>query len=206
VKVWIVGLLAALVAGFSLARTSNAATVSFYTTGEFSSNHSDAVTFGGYTLSFSSDPWTVPDTPSYVDFGTFSVNGTGAEVTVAESFTLTVHQTLPGAGSDSFGTAQISGTIVVNQSSAYVQFSDPLQLSIATIGNPTIIYAIDEGDVSHPGRVVLMPPKTSGGARYATIDGQVTAVAVPVPAAVWTGSTSLVGLAGVAIGRKRRLR
>jgi hypothetical protein len=130
-------------------------------------------------------------TPTGSSFGNFQtfVSGQGA-IAASGTFTLTITQTVPTAGSDSFAStfsglfsASNSGTGVVNFTTTSV-----------TIGSVT--YEITNNPLN------LVPPASNNG--ITTVQGLITSTSTPVPeptTVVLLGS----GLAGLAAMRRRRL-
>jgi len=196
----------------------SAATVNYSTSGKFSLqggsgsslsmgiSADDTITNGGISIQYfaAASPVGGVATPTNIGLGQFTVTGTTTG-TFADNFTLTLTQTVPlPGGSQDFGTASVSGTIVVNGSEAFVQFTSPLTLTFA--GSPTTIYAITSADGTPPiaGRVALNAPSvdTGSGLGTSTIQGRV--IAVPLPPAVWAGM-SLMGLMGIKGFRRQRL-
>jgi len=124
-----------------------------------------------------------------VSFGTFSTTGTTATVAapITSSFTLQIVQTAPVAGTGTFlGT--LSGTLTIDASTAFVQFTGPLTLTID--GER---YDIVSADNLTAGRVNINPRNTNNG--QATIAGRITAVPEPTALALTVlGGSALVGL------------
>jgi len=193
----------AAVCGLS-ASVAKAVSVSFSETGIFGSsgtgiaNYSGGAGAGGVTVTFAPIATVnqqVPPTGS-VSLGQFTVSAGALNAPFSDTFTLTINQTSPSAGNASFGSATVSGQITINSGGGQVIFSSPLIVSIDGVS-----YAIKSSDINDAlGTVALKAPSSGGG--VTTIQGQITAI--PVPAAAWTGLTTLAGLAGVGAVRRRR--
>jgi len=192
-----VGILAVLAAVCGLGSgVARAVSVTYNTSGVFSSTSGSTITSGGVTIVFTGANFTVnADTNS--NLGTFAITGvTPFNGNFSDSFKLTVTQSVPTpGGSMAFGTGTLSGIITVNSSQAYIDFAEPLTIQIGSL--PPVTYSIIISDTLNPGRVTLNPP-----GQDTTVQGRITAV--PVPAAAWMGLSTLAGLAGMGLVRRRR--
>lgn len=122
--VFFVAMIAVLLSTAALADT----TVTYYTTGTFSSGGTNVLNVGGKTLTYNAESVNKLSLDGYsiAPFGSFTENGT-LSVPTGETFTLTLWQLTPGAGSAT-DIGNISGKFTVNpsgtsKSTVYLDFT-----------------------------------------------------------------------------------
>ena len=171
--------------------------VTFSTSGTFTcvgcaGSGTNSVTFTGgmgnaLMITFTGLGSTSLNTPTGSSFGNFQTFVSGAGASASGTFTLTITQTVPVPGSDSFA-ATFSGTFSAsNSGTGVVNFT----VSSVTIGG--ITYSITNNPLN------LVPPASNNG--ITTVQGQITADAVPEPTSMFLLGSGLLGVAGAV--RKR---
>lgn len=198
------GLAAAVIAIASSTQTASAATVTYSTTGLFQNNSTQITsTPSGATLTFAGQPSTTTTTidgvPEAINLGQFTLTTPTGSTNLFSfpnaTFTLTVSQTAPSAGTAPAQTAAITGTVTSGAPGL-----PPGSLTITFA--PTATFTIG-GVVYNPDDATIIPGGTlSIRALAGTVTSPPVTAGVPLPAAVW-GGMALFGLVGTMKARRR---
>jgi hypothetical protein len=183
-----------------------AQTVTFSTTGAFSGGGCAATscTFGGFTLSFVPVGSNSFLSGSLVDLGSFSTQcvsctpGSLQSFPSGVTFTLTVNQTGPSAGTGAFA-GTVSGSLSFNPSfSSLIWTPSPSSLTLGTAGL-TGTYALV---LDNTGNFNIEAPTTDANPNPSVVKAFVTTTTTPEPSTVALMATGFLGL--VPVVRRRR--
>jgi hypothetical protein len=200
---------AVLIAGTAVALGSlpiAAQTVTFSTAGAFSGACTGATcAFGGFTLTFTPVGSNTFTNGSLVDLGSFNTQcvtctpGSMQSFPAGVTFTLTVNQTSPSAGSGAFA-GTVSGSLAFNPSfSSLIWTPSPSSLTLGLAGL-TGTYAIV---LDNTGNFNIAPPTTDANPNPTVVKALITTpTTVPEPSTVALTATGLLGL--IPVIRRRR--
>jgi PEP-CTERM motif len=197
-KTWIFGV--ALCGAILCGANSQAGSISFLTTGVFTSSDSptftstDGLTAVNYVTAPTIPTATVPPTAN-VNLGTFVTSSTAPTTspsTVSDTFTLTVTDVATADTITFSGT--MSGMISSSGSSASIVFSSPLSQNL-----DGFIFTIVSADGGKAGTVDLNAPTVNAG--MSTINATVS---VPEPTSIALLGLAIPALAGLVFRRVRR--
>lgn len=183
-----------------------AQTVTFSTAGAFSGGGCTATScaFNGFTLSFVPVGSNSFLNGSLVDLGSFSTQcvsctpGSLQSFPSGVTFTLTVNQTGPSAGTGSF-VGTVSGSLSFNPSfSSLIWTPSPNSLTLGTAGL-TGTYALV---LDNTGNFNIEAPTTDANPNPSVVKAFVTTTTTPEPSTVALMATGFVGL--VPVIRRRR--
>lgn len=198
------GIARAVIAGSALVLLGSlpavAQTVSFSTTGSFSGGGctTTSCAFDGFTLSFTPVGSNSFLSGSLIDLGSFNTqcvtctNGSMQSFPSGVTFTLTINQTAPSAGSGTF-VGSVSGVLAFNPSfSSLVWTPSPNTLGIG-LASYTLV-------VDNTGNFNIAPPTSDANPNPTVVKAFVTVT--PEPATMGLVATGMFGL--IPIVRRRR--
>jgi len=178
-------------------------TVTYTTTGAFSgggcAGTPGSCNFGNFLLTYQGGGGNFLS-GSLVDLGQFSIQCTTATCTqtalpAGTTFTLTINQTVPTVGSNTFTQTSFTGSVAFNPDFSSLNWT-PTQPSV-TIGATTYSLNQDQG-----GGYNIVGPSSSTGQNPNTTVVRATINVTPEPSTVAFMATGLVGL--VPLARRRR--
>jgi len=156
---------------------------------------------GSLTITFTGNPSTTVNTPTFASFASFQVSVTGSGMGASNiPFALTITETSPIAGSQSIP-AIFSGAFTSNSGIGQITFQVfPSNITVtANIGGILFSILPSARDIS------LVPPATNNGVSTVQgfISGSASPEAIPEPATMLLLGT---GLTGIAVKLRRKLK
>lgn len=182
-----------------------AQTVTFSTSGAFSGGGAGCssgatCSFGSYTLSFVGAPSVAYGAPTLVDLGSFSATCTTAPavscpstpIPAGATFTLTITQTTPSGGSNTF-VGSVTGSFQFDPTQSSMKWTP--NSSSLSIGVVTYALVVDQ-----TGNINIVAPSPNVNPNTTLVKANISAV--PEPSSIALMATGIFGL--VPLVRRRR--
>lgn len=213
-----------LAAGLLLtaAAPSRADLVTYSTSGTFTAGTDASVSGGGtiltitdpsdssrvVTVTFAAQSSTTVNSPVVAGLGTFTVDAssvTGSRLDIpttpsASTFSVTVNQTGPTAGSGSFA-ATVAGSVSFNSGFVEIRFSNPTAMTLGPVTYSLVNLTSNLPPFAN--NTLLLDPTATGG--VTKLSAFVTTSAVPEPSSIALTASGMVGLLLFAWRRRRVL-